>query len=484
MPLKVVPQASHEDPVAEVRSSFDRLREAYAREPYPTAAVREDRLDRLVRLIERHTEDFAVAIDADFAGRSRHETLLADIFPTLEGAKQARREVSKWMKAQSAPMLWLLLPAESRVEYQPLGVVAVLAPWNYPVNLALAPLAAALAAGNRVLVKPSELTPRTSDLIATLLRENFTAEEVAVVTGGADVARAITALPFDHILFTGSTRVGRDVAKAAAENLTPVTLELGGKSPALIHPDAPLDYAAERITAGKLFNAGQTCIAPDYVLLPRGKEEAFAQAFRKNVFARYPNLASNQDYTAMATPAGLARMRTLVADAAEKGARIEPVCPGPQPEGESRRLPPSLIHNPTDQMKVLQEEIFGPLLPIVSYDSLDEAIAWVNARPRPLAFYYFDDDRRRSVEVLRRVVSGGACVNETLFHFIAEELPFGGVGASGTGAYHGRTGFQTFSHAKGVYTAGLLNPVHKVMTPPYGALIDNALRFIIGGRRR
>jgi acyl-CoA reductase-like NAD-dependent aldehyde dehydrogenase len=482
--LRVIePVTGSTSAITDVAAAYERLRKAYASEPYPTAAVREDRLTRLIRLLQNNSDDFAEAIHADFAGRSRHETQLADIFMTLEAARDSRRHVARWMRAEDVLPQWYMLPATARVEWQPLGVVGIIAPWNYPVNLALGPLAAALAAGNRVLLKPSELTPKTAELIARLVRETFAGDEIAVVTGGPDVAQAVSTLPLDHLLFTGSTRIGREVAKAAAQNLTPVTLELGGKSPALVHPDYPLAHAAERIVIGKLFNAGQTCIAPDYALILRGREEAFAQELRKRIHAQYPDLAGNPDYSAMSSPAGFQRMKDLLADAASKGARVESICPGVPPDERSRKMAPALIHGATPDMRVMQEEIFGPLLPIVSYASLEEAVGFVNARPRPLAFYYFDDDASRGADVLRRTHSGGACLNDTLLHFAQEGLPFGGIGESGWGRYHGIDGFQTFSHKKSVYVAGRINPTRALMSPPYGRLLDFAMRAFIGGKR-
>lgn len=480
---EILPSQAAPDRVGEVREAYERLRRAYLAEPCPTADEREDRLDRLVRMLQAHRDAIVEAADADFGGRSRHETLLADVYSTLEAARHARRHVRGWMRPRSVAPSWIFRPSRARVESQPLGVVGILAPWNYPVNLALGPLAAALAAGNRVLVKPSELVPRTAQLLAGLLRETFTAEEVAPVTGGPEVARAVAALPLDHLLFTGSTRVGREVARAAAERLVPVTLELGGKSPALVHAQYPLARAAERIAHGKLFNGGQTCIAPDYVLLPRGREEAFAQAFGAAVRKRYPSLATSPDYTSIVNDAAFARLQALVADARLKGARVEPVSSEAMSAG-SRRFVPTLVWNVTGEMRLMQEEIFGPILPVQTYDSLDDAIAFVNARPRPLALYYFDDDATRVREVLRRTVSGGACVNETLLHFAQEELPFGGVGESGVGAYHGEAGFETFSHRKSVFLASRLGPTASLLAPPYGALLDRALDALIGGRRR
>lgn len=468
------------DAVADVRQAHERLRRAWAAEPSPTAAVRRDRLDRLVKLIQRHRDELCDAISRDFGGRARLESLMADVFTTIEEVRHARRHLGRWMRPRRVSPSWLFLPSRARIQYQPLGVVGIISPWNYPVNLALAPLAAALAAGNRVLLKPSELTPATSSLLQVLLGEAFTADEVAVVTGGPEVARAVTELPLDHLLFTGSTAVGRLVAKAAAENLVPVTLELGGKSPAIIHRDFDLARAADRIASAKLFNAGQTCIAPDYVLLPEGLERAFADAFRTAVAARYANFAGD-DYTSVINDRAFDRLKQLLTEAEADGARAEPVGEG---EASGRRLPPTLVWNTTDEMRLMQEEIFGPLLPVRTYRSLDEALAYVNDRPRPLALYYFDDDAARADDVLARTVSGGACVNDAMMHFAQGELPFGGVGASGMGAYHGFTGFETFSHRKAVFVASRLSPAGRLMHPARAALLERALGLLVGGKPR
>lgn len=477
-PLEIVKtwDTGEDDP----RAAYERLRQGWANEPNPTVEVRRDRLDRLARLLQRHRDELCDAIERDFGGRARMESLVADVFMTLEEVRHARRRVARWMRPRRVAPSWLFLPSSARVEYQPLGVVGVISPWNYPVNLALAPLAAALAAGNRVLLKPSELTPATSALLATLLGDAFTTNEVAVVTGGPGVARAVTELPLDHLLFTGSTAVGKLVAQAAAKNLTPVTLELGGKSPAIVHPDYPVARAAERIAAGKLFNAGQTCIAPDYVLLPAGKERAFADAFRAAVTDRYRSL-SDGDYTAIINERAVDRLNALAAEAEAGGARLEPVLEG---EVAGKRFPPTLVWDATDEMGVMKDEIFGPLLPVRTYATLDEALAYVNARPRPLALYYFDDDARRGREVLSRTVSGGACLNDAMFHFAQGDLPFGGVGESGLGAYHGFAGFETFSHRKGVFSASRLSPVGRLIHPARAALLERAMGLLIGGKPR
>ena len=456
-----------------VQLAFERLRQAYRAAPYPSVAERRDRLARLERLLVRNRERLAEAIDADFGGRSRNESMIADILTTVESVRYARRRVRGWMKPRRVSPSPYFLPARTWVEHLPLGVVGIVSPWNYPVNLALGPLAFALAAGNRALIKPSELTPRTSARLAELIAEHFTAEEVAVVEGGADVAREVTALPLDHLLFTGSTRVGRQVAASAAANLTPTTLELGGKSPCLIHPDYPVARAADRIAAGKLFNAGQTCVAPDYVLLAEGQEEAFLAAFRARVDQAYPGLPDNPRYTSVISPQHFERLQRLLDDARAKGARLEQT--GGAPDPATRRMAPVLVFGATDQMGVMQEEIFGPILPVRTVRSLDAALEQIADRPHPLAFYYFDEKPGRAREVLRKTTSGGACLNDTLAHFAQEELPFGGVGASGMGAYHGRAGFEAFSHARGVLQASRFSPAHRLQVPPYGKFLE---RFV------
>jgi coniferyl-aldehyde dehydrogenase len=463
--------------VAEVRSTYERLLKGYRGNLNPTAEQREDRLDRLERLLMARADEFATAASEDFGGRSRHETLLADVVLTLDAVRVARKRVRQWMKPKSADVNPFFRPSAAYVETVPLGVVGVIAPWNYPVNLALGPLAAALAAGNRVLLKPSEVTPRVSALLASSLRDTFTAEEVGVVEGGPDVARAVTELPLDHLLFTGSTRIGKLVAKAAAENLVPVTLELGGKSPALVMPDYPVAQAADRLAVGKLFNAGQTCIAPDYVLLPRGKEGVFVEAFSDAVKERFGDPMRSPDFSALVSERDVRRAKELVQEAREGGARVVEL--GTLQEG-SRRWPPTLVLGAKPGMRLLEEEIFMPILPLVAYDSLSEALEFVRARPRPLAFYCFDENIDRARNTVSQVVSGGAVVNDTLMHFAQEHLPFGGVGASGMGRYHGEAGFLTFSHQRGVLVSSPLSAARKVLAPPYGKLMDGAVKAVLG----
>ncbi|MEW5741928.1 MAG: coniferyl aldehyde dehydrogenase [Myxococcota bacterium] len=464
--------------VNDVQVAYEKLRRAQVAVPFPSAEEREDRLTRLERLLTRRRDDFVRAISDDFGTRARAETLSADVLVTLDGVRHARRHLRDWMQRRPVSPHPFFRPSRAFIEYLPKGVVGVIAPWNYPVNLALGPLAGALAAGNRCLVKPSELTPRTSSLLAESVAEAFTAEEVAVVEGGADVAQAVTRLPLDALLFTGSTHVGRLVAKAAADNLVPVTLELGGKSPALVHASYELEKAADRIAAGKLFNGGQTCIAPDYALVPAGTERAFVAALARAVSRMYPRL---EGFTSIASDKAYGRLQALVADARSKGAEVVEL----GALGKAGRvMTPVALLGVTEAMTVMQEEIFGPVLPVETYATLDDAVARISARPRPLAFYYFDDDASRADDVLRRVTSGGACVNDTLVHFAQENLPFGGVGPSGMGAYHGRTGFETFSHARSVLVSSPLSPARQMLKPPFGRLVETSLELLISGARQ
>lgn len=459
--------------VPSVQRAYERLKQAAV--GAPSFDERDDRLERLERLMVERREDFVRTISEDFGRRARVETLSTDVLLTVDAIRYARRHLGEWMKRRPVRPHPFFLPSSAYVEHRPRGVVGIIAPWNYPVNLAFGPLAAAFAAGNRVLVKPSELTPKTSALMQDAVAERFSAEEVAVVTGGADVARAVTELPLDALLFTGSTAVGKLVAQAAAKNLTPVTLELGGKSPALVHPSFDLATAAERIVLGKLFNGGQTCIAPDYALVPRGAEGRFVAELKKAVARGYPRL---DGMSSLITERGHQRLLAIVEDARAKGARVEPLgdfSPG------GRVMSPVALLDVTDDMLAMQEELFGPVLPIETYDSLDGAIARINARPHPLAFYYFDDDARRADEVVSKVTSGGVCINDTLVHFAQETLPFGGVGASGVGAYHGRAGFETFSHARSVLVASRLSPARRLLAPPLGLFIEKALEVLVRG---
>lgn len=464
-------------PRAALAQAFERQRQARDAQPALDARERRAALVSLEALLRANADALCTAVDRDFKGRARQETLLLEIFPALESIRHARRRVARWMKPQRrATSLWFL-PGRSRVVYQPLGVVGVVVPWNYPIYLAFGPVVSALAAGNRVLAKMSESAPATGALLADLVARHFDPALLAIVNGGPDVAREFVALPFDHLLFTGSTEVGRHVMRAAAANLTPVTLELGGKSPAIVGRGIDVAQAADSIMFGKCLNAGQTCIAPDYALVPEERIEAFARAARDTVAKLYPRLADNPDYTAIIDARHRERLAGYLADAAAKGARVEALNPAAESFDRSPKMAPHLVLGATGAMRVMQEEIFGPILPLVPYGSLDEAIAFVNARPRPLALYVFDHDRAAIDRILAQTTSGGVTVNETLLHIAQDELPFGGVGASGMGEYHGRAGFETFSKAKAVFIQPRLSAL-KLLRPPYGARFERLLRLL------
>ena len=429
--------------VASLAPTLQRLRDAWQANK-PDYAQRSADLQRLRDALKRRLDDMADAISADFGHRSRDESRIADGMTVLNDIDHLRKHLRGWMKPKRVGVGWRFLPARAEIRPQALGVVGVIAPWNYPVNLALIPLATAIAAGNHVFLKPSEHTPRSSAFLRSLLAEVFPADRVAVATGAADVGAAFAALPFDHLVFTGSTAVGRKVMAAAAPNLTPLTLELGGKSPAIIGDDYPIEKAAARLATGKWFNCGQTCIAPDYVLVPAAKRDALVDALRKEVQARYGHDLSNLgDYTRVVNDAQYARLQGYLADAATRG--IDTITLAGSADPAQRLLPPTLLIEPGDDAKVMQEEIFGPLLPIKGYRSLDEAIAYVNAHDRPLALYPFSHDKATVETILQKTLSGGVSVNDTLFHFAIGDLPFGGVGPSGMGAYHARAGFDAMS---------------------------------------
>jgi len=457
---------------------FAAQRQAYEAQRDPTLAVRCDRLDRLAALIATREAEMVAAIAADFGVRSARETKLAELFLVAAGIRHARHNLARWMRPRRVPTPLYLRPGRSRIVRQPLGVVGVISPWNYPLQLALMPVVAALAAGNRVLLKPSELTPRTSALLEHGIAESFAADELAVVNGGPDVGEAFSRLPFDHLFFTGSTAVGRQIALAAASNLTPVTLELGGKSPALVYSDADFRALAPRLVVGKLLNAGQTCIAPDYVLAPAGRIEALVEALAAAVAALYPRLGANPDYTSIVNDRHYARLTGLIDDAERNGARVVRLNPGNEvlPE-RTRKLAPTLLLDVRDDMAAMREEIFGPILPIEAYATVDEAIAKINARPRPLALYAFGGDLRSRERLRRETVAGGMTLGDTLWHFCNEELPFGGVGASGSGAYHGERGFLTFSHEKSIFVQPRF-ALSSLLYPPYGKRFDAVLRLL------
>ncbi len=461
---------------AELQRLFDLQRKASRTEPPPAADLRKARLDALIGAIEANEARIIAAISADFGHRASIETQIADTVISVAAARHQKRHLSAWMRPRPVATPMHMQPARSRLEPQPLGVIGIIAPWNYPLQLALSPAAAALAAGNRVIIKPSELTPRTSALLKEIVASAFDESVVAVVVGGVDLGEAFTRLPWDHLVFTGSTAIGRKVAEAAAANLVPVTLELGGKSPAIIDDTADLAAAGRSIAHGKMLNAGQTCIAPDYVLVSAAKREAAIEAIAGAARAMFPDIDTTDDYSSIVSDRHFNRLKSMVEEARAAGARIVEV--GSQDAlHPKRKMPLTMIIDPPEAVRAMQEEIFGPVLPVVTIEGTDRAIAHVNERERPLALYWFGRDNTVRDKVLARTVSGGVTVNDTLWHVAQENLPFGGVGKSGIGAYHGQRGFDTFSHLKPVFYQSRFAQ-STLVHPPYTKKTDQIVALM------
>lgn len=462
----------------ELSKAFYAQRAAFNANSNPTYHERLSRLKRLKSAIEKYEHELIEAMSADFGHRSPHESGMLDIILSIGDIKENIRHLKGWMKPRRGGTRIHLLPARTKIHPQPLGVAGIIAPWNFPVYLAITGASVALAAGNRVMIKPSELTPKTSELMAKAIAEFFDPLELTVINGDAEVGRTFSALPFDHILFTGSTSVGRHVAMAAAKNLTPVTLELGGKSPAIVTPSGKVAHAAEKIVYGKMVNAGQICVSPDYAMLPRKKIDDFIEVVKKTATKFYPSLAQNQDYTSIITDRHYQRLTGMIDDAREKGATVIQINPGDEQSDQlHRKIPLTLVINPTDNMQVMREEIFGPILPVIAYDELDQAINHINAGDRPLALYIFSHSSAERDKVLRGTISGGVTVNDTLWHVANDTLPFGGVGASGMGAYHGKAGFDTFSKLKPVFYQSGINAI-PLFYPPYGSVIETVGKVV------
>jgi coniferyl-aldehyde dehydrogenase len=466
MPLDQSPYATA-DADAQVRDLFALQQAASRRAPAPDLATRLHALDRLRALITDNVPAFAEAIAADFGVRPKAETELLEVVPTLNAIRHARAHLASWMRPQPRPVDIAFQPARAWVRHEPLGVIGIISPWNYPLLLALSPLVDALAAGNRAMLKPSELSPRFTELLARLIAERFDPAEVCVVTGGVETAQLFSSLPFDHLIFTGSTSVGRKVMQAAAANLVPVTLELGGKSPAVVGPDYPLDQAARSIAFGKFVNAGQTCIAPDYVLVPAAQARAFADAVIERCRRMYPKGSADPDYAAIITARHRERLVQAVEQARAGGATILTLDAGE--ETDPRKLGPTVVLDTPEDSLLLNEEIFGPVLPIVPYERLEDALAFIKARDRPLALYGFSHDEAWRRRLLDGAISGGVTLNGTLLHIAQDSLPFGGIGPSGLGAYHGHDGFMRLSHARGVHQIGPFNAFER-LGPPWGGL--------------
>ena len=442
-----------------------RLKQACQAQPMPSLAQRRSRLTALKSALLAHKQALCDALALDYGQRSDYDSLVADILPCVMQINYSLKRLKGWMKPVRRHPGLLLAPARVEVHYQPLGVVGIMVPWNFPVMLSLGPLIGAIAAGNRAMIKLSEFTPHTNAALRTLLAQVFDDDEVVLIEGDAGLAAAFSTLPFDHLLFTGSTAVGRQVMAAAAPQLTPLTLELGGKSPCLIAPDMPLALAVERMIFGKSLNAGQICVAPDYVLLPRGQEQPFIEAYQAHFRRLYPKGLDSPDYGSIINGAQYERLTAWLAEAKQAGAEVHP-CASPARDDGARRLVPHLLTEVPGHCQLMQQEIFGPLLPLVPYDSIEEAIAYVAARPRPLALYLMSLDPALQHRLIRETHAGGMAINECLFQVAADDAPFGGIGPSGMGHYHGHEGFLTFSKAKTVLRRGRFS-TGSLIHPPY-----------------
>jgi coniferyl-aldehyde dehydrogenase len=471
------------DTEQQMSSTLQLQRDAYLKEGVVSAETRIDRLQRGVDVVIKYNEKITGALNADFTCRPREVTLLTDVGAGIAPMKHAIKHLRSWMKSEKRPTMFPfnLLGGRSRIEYQPLGVVGIIAPWNFPINMVFAPLAGVLAAGNRAMIKPSEFTPATSALMAEMIAEAYDPAEVAIFDGGPEVGQAFSSLPFDHMIFTGATSIARHILTAAARNLVPVTLELGGKSPVVISRSADIEKSLGRIMTGKTLNAGQICLAPDYLLVPQEKLHEVIAAAQKAVAQMYPTILSNPQYTSVINERHFQRLNGYLSEASERGQKIIPINPAGEDFSTQQgtlKIPPTLIPEPADDLKMMEEELFGPLLPIRTYSNFEETISYINSQPRPLAAYYFGDDKQEEAALINRTTSGGVCINDVIMQVAQEDLPFGGVGPSGMGAYHGLKGFQTFSHAKSIYRQASMN-IAKLggMLPPYGKATEGTIKM-------
>lgn len=457
---------------SQMEATLQQQKQAHLRDGTPSSQQRKAWLSKSIDLLVGHQKEIADAISADFGHRSQEQSLLADVMGSIASLKHARANVDKWMKSQkrkpNAPLG--LLGAKARIEYQPKGVIGVIAPWNFPVALTFQPLAGVFAAGNRAMIKPSEFTPATSQLMKEMFAKEYSEEEVAVFVGGPEVGQAFSALSFDHLIFTGGTAIAYHVMKAASANLVPLTLELGGKSPTIISKSADMKDAAEKIMTGKTLNAGQICLAPDYAMIPKGTGKAFRKAAEDSVGAMYPTMKDNPDYTSIINRRHYDRLQGYLADAKEKGADVVEINPSGEDFSQQphNKMAPHLVFNVNDDMKLMQEEIFGPILPVKEYDETSDAVAYVNANARPLGLYYFGKDKAEEKQVLSKTTAGGVTVNDVVMHVSMEDLPFGGIGPSGMGSYHGHDGFLEFSHKKAIFHQSSFGFVAAMFRAPYG----------------
>ena len=475
-------QSLEETSQSQMQSILDRQRAAYLAEGIVTSETRIDRLERAVRVVKKHQKAFVQAMNEDFGHRSEHQSLFTDVASSIGPLRHAQQNLKRWQKKDKrkvTPGILALLGAKAWVEYQPLGVVGVISPWNFPVNLTFTPLAGVLSAGNRCMIKPSEYTPATSAAMAAGFAEEFDEEEIAVITGGPQTGADFSGLAFDHLLFTGATSVAKHVMRAASENLVPVTLELGGKSPVIVSPKADMAPTTDALMAGKMMNAGQICLAPDYVFVPRDRMGEFVESSKRSVAKMYPTLLDNPDYTSVINARHFERINGYVDEARERGVEVVEINPADEDfrQQSAHKIAPTLLIDPPEDSAVMREEIFGPVMPIKSYDSLDETLDYVNSHDRPLGLYYFGTDQEETQQVLNQTTSGGVTLNDVVMHVAQEDLPFGGVGHSGMGAYHGEDGFRTFSHAKAVFKQATFNPAEKLgLRPPYGDKLMGLLK--------
>ena len=468
-----------------MRDVLAKQKAAHVKDGPPSAQKRIEWIDRAIGLVVDNKDAIAEALREDFGHRSVHTSLFTDVSGSIGPLKHAKAHVKSWMKRERrkvSPAILGLFGAKAYIEYQPKGVVGVISPWNFPFNLTFTPLAGIFAAGNRVMIKPSEYTPRSSELMVRMFSTAYDESEVAVFTGGPEVGHAFSQLAFDHLLFTGATSIAYHVQRAAAENLVPTTLELGGKSPVIVSKTADISLAAKRVMNGKTMNAGQICLAPDYMMVPKDKVGEFVSAATEAVKTMYPTIKENPDYTSIVNQRHYDRLMGYLDDAQEKGAELVVINPAREDFRQQPhwKIPPTLVLNPTDDMKIMKDEIFGPPLPVKTYDSVDEAIGYVNAHPRPLGLYYFGTDGAETERVLTRTTSGGVTVNDVIMHVAMEDLPFGGVGPSGMGSYHGVDGFKTFSHAKSVFNQAK-SDITAMMRPPFGPKFQ---KMVSGGIKR
>ena len=443
----------------------------------PSAALRADRLDRCMAMVSAYNKEIVESMQDDFGNRDPIMSATTEVDSVIGPMVHAKKNLKKWMKSEkrkasiagTGPLL-SLTGAKAVINYQPKGVVGVISPWNFPVNLALAPLAGIIAAGNRVMLKPSELTPSSSDLMKKMINEYFDESEIAVFTGDPAVGAAFSALAFDHMLFTGGTEIAKHVMRAAADNLVPLTLELGGKSPVVVGQSSKMQDVAQRVMQGKTMNAGQICLAPDYALVPEGRVNEFVDAAVSVTSEMFPEMKDNDDYTSIINQKHYDRIQGYLTDAKEKGAEVVEINPGNEDFSQQphHKIPPTIVLNPTEDMQIMQEEIFGPVLPVKTYSNVSESVDYINSKDRPLGLYYFGKDKKEQDFVLNNTTSGGVTVNDVISHIQMEDLPFGGVGPSGMGSYHGHDGFKEFSHAKATYTQSKLNLMKIAgLVPPY-----------------